>query len=174
VQSPSSALRNLHSGGPDALFAGKDNVINGIFERLESRTKNDLKDPGHHHHRKGHGHAIGFVFGVSRNKMGNHGGSDAAKEIAREISKVNLMGQLQSPNAPRRTRQRRIFGLRSSATVNRSMGSRHQRAGKLMPRTSHRNLSMNNPSSICHEQFAAACSTLFCQFSHGGDQRHHR
>jgi len=27
---------NLHAGGPDALFAGKDNVITGIFEALES------------------------------------------------------------------------------------------------------------------------------------------
>ncbi len=27
---------SLHSGGPDELFAGKDNVINGIFETLEA------------------------------------------------------------------------------------------------------------------------------------------
>ena len=27
---------NLHAGGPDALFAGKENVIEGIFERLEA------------------------------------------------------------------------------------------------------------------------------------------
>ena len=26
---------NLHSGGPDALFAGKENVIDGIFEKLK-------------------------------------------------------------------------------------------------------------------------------------------
>jgi len=25
---------NLHAGGPDELFAGKDNVITGIFEAL--------------------------------------------------------------------------------------------------------------------------------------------
>ena len=27
---------NLHSGGPDAVFVGKENVIEGIFERLEA------------------------------------------------------------------------------------------------------------------------------------------
>jgi type I restriction enzyme R subunit len=27
---------NLHAGGPDELFAGKDNVIDGIFDALES------------------------------------------------------------------------------------------------------------------------------------------
>lgn len=27
---------NLHAGGPDGLFAGKENVIDGIFERLEA------------------------------------------------------------------------------------------------------------------------------------------
>ncbi len=27
---------NLHAGGPDALFAGKENVIEGIFEKLEA------------------------------------------------------------------------------------------------------------------------------------------
>jgi type I restriction enzyme R subunit len=27
---------NLHAGGPDALFAGKENVIDGVFETLES------------------------------------------------------------------------------------------------------------------------------------------
>jgi len=27
---------NLHAGGPDALFAGKENIITGIFEALES------------------------------------------------------------------------------------------------------------------------------------------
>ena len=26
---------NLHAGGPDGLFAGRDNVIEGIFEKLE-------------------------------------------------------------------------------------------------------------------------------------------
>ena len=26
----------LHAGGPDALFAGKENVIEGIFERLQA------------------------------------------------------------------------------------------------------------------------------------------
>jgi type I restriction enzyme R subunit len=25
---------NLHAGGPDGLFAGKENVIEGIFEKL--------------------------------------------------------------------------------------------------------------------------------------------
>ena len=27
---------NLHVGGPEALFAGKDNVITGVFETLKS------------------------------------------------------------------------------------------------------------------------------------------
>ena len=27
---------NLHSGGPDELFAGKENVIEGIFETLKA------------------------------------------------------------------------------------------------------------------------------------------
>ncbi len=27
---------NLHAGGPDALFDGKENVIEGIFDRLEA------------------------------------------------------------------------------------------------------------------------------------------
>ncbi|MFP4029809.1 MAG: type I restriction-modification enzyme R subunit C-terminal domain-containing protein [Candidatus Brocadiia bacterium] len=27
---------NLHAGGPDALFAGRENVIEGIFNTLES------------------------------------------------------------------------------------------------------------------------------------------
>lgn len=31
-----SPFHELHSGGPDALFAGKDNVIDGIFDTLES------------------------------------------------------------------------------------------------------------------------------------------
>ena len=31
-----SPFSNLHSGGPDALFAGKENVIEGIFEKLQA------------------------------------------------------------------------------------------------------------------------------------------
>jgi hypothetical protein len=27
---------NLHAGGPDALFAGRENVIEGVFKTLES------------------------------------------------------------------------------------------------------------------------------------------
>lgn len=27
---------DLHAGGPDALFAGKENVIEGIFEKLQA------------------------------------------------------------------------------------------------------------------------------------------
>ena len=27
---------NLHAGGPDALFAGKEKIITGIFKALES------------------------------------------------------------------------------------------------------------------------------------------
>ena len=27
---------NLYAGGPDALFDGKENVIEGIFEKLEA------------------------------------------------------------------------------------------------------------------------------------------
>jgi len=27
---------NLHAGGPDGLFAGKENVIEGIFEKLKA------------------------------------------------------------------------------------------------------------------------------------------
>jgi len=27
---------NLHAGGPDALFAGKENVIDAVFETLDS------------------------------------------------------------------------------------------------------------------------------------------
>jgi len=26
---------DLHSGGPEALFSGKDNVVDGIFEALD-------------------------------------------------------------------------------------------------------------------------------------------
>ena len=28
-------FKSLHAGGPDALFAGQDNVIDGIFKTLE-------------------------------------------------------------------------------------------------------------------------------------------
>jgi len=31
---------NLHAGGPDALFAGKDNVVDGIFEVLRGVHSN--------------------------------------------------------------------------------------------------------------------------------------
>jgi type I restriction enzyme R subunit len=31
-----SPFSNLHAGGPDALFDGKENVIEGIFEKLEA------------------------------------------------------------------------------------------------------------------------------------------
>ncbi|MFT4589535.1 MAG: type I restriction enzyme R subunit, partial [Limisphaerales bacterium] len=31
---------NLHAGGPDALFAGKENVIEGIFDALKSVEPN--------------------------------------------------------------------------------------------------------------------------------------
>ncbi len=27
---------NLHAGGPDALFGGRENVIEGIFEKLKA------------------------------------------------------------------------------------------------------------------------------------------
>ena len=27
---------NLHAGGPDALFGGRENVIDGIFEKLKA------------------------------------------------------------------------------------------------------------------------------------------
>ena len=30
----------LHAGGPDALFAGKDAVINGLFQTLKSLEPN--------------------------------------------------------------------------------------------------------------------------------------
>ena len=44
---PASALyespfTDLHSGGPDELFAGKDNVIDGIFETLKSLQPKEL------------------------------------------------------------------------------------------------------------------------------------
>lgn len=31
-----TSLSNLHAGGPDELFAGKENVIEGIFEQLKA------------------------------------------------------------------------------------------------------------------------------------------
>ena len=31
-----SPFSNLHAGGPEAVFAGKENVIAGIFETLAS------------------------------------------------------------------------------------------------------------------------------------------
>jgi type I restriction enzyme R subunit len=31
---------NLHAGGPDALFIGKDNVVDGIFEALRKMHSN--------------------------------------------------------------------------------------------------------------------------------------
>ena len=31
---------NLHSGGPEQLFEGKENVIQGLFDRLESMSSN--------------------------------------------------------------------------------------------------------------------------------------
>ncbi len=31
-----SPFSDLHAGGPDELFAGKDKMIEGIFERLET------------------------------------------------------------------------------------------------------------------------------------------
>jgi type I restriction enzyme R subunit len=30
-----SPFRKIHGGGPDELFSGKENVIEGIFEKLE-------------------------------------------------------------------------------------------------------------------------------------------
>lgn len=35
-----SPFNSLHSGGPDALFEGKDNVIEGIFEKIASINSN--------------------------------------------------------------------------------------------------------------------------------------
>ncbi len=37
---------NLHAGGPDALFAGKSNVIDGIFEKLKALNPEPLADTG--------------------------------------------------------------------------------------------------------------------------------
>ena len=36
----------LHAGGPEALFAGKDSVIEGIFERLKALQEDVLADVG--------------------------------------------------------------------------------------------------------------------------------
>ena len=33
-------FKGLHAGGPDALFAGQDNVIKGIFTTLETLHAN--------------------------------------------------------------------------------------------------------------------------------------
>ena len=37
---------SLHAGGPEALFAGKSNVIEGIFEKLEAMNPEPLADAG--------------------------------------------------------------------------------------------------------------------------------
>ena len=37
---------SLHAGGPEALFAGKSNVIEGIFEKLEALDHAPLADAG--------------------------------------------------------------------------------------------------------------------------------
>ena len=37
---------NLHAGGPEALFAGKQNVIEGIFERWEDLQPESLVAAG--------------------------------------------------------------------------------------------------------------------------------
>jgi len=36
----------VHAGGPDALFAGKSNVIDGIFEKLKALDPEPLADAG--------------------------------------------------------------------------------------------------------------------------------
>ena len=36
----------LHAGGPEALFAGKNNVIEGIFEKLKALQPEPLADAG--------------------------------------------------------------------------------------------------------------------------------
>ena len=36
----------IHSGGPDELFAGKENVIEGIFEKLETIRTGLLAEAG--------------------------------------------------------------------------------------------------------------------------------
>jgi type I restriction enzyme R subunit len=35
---------NLHAGGPDAMFAGKENVVDGIFAALDSTGPQVLSD----------------------------------------------------------------------------------------------------------------------------------
>ena len=37
---------HLHSGGPDALFAGKEKVIDGIFTKLQSLEPDDPAKTG--------------------------------------------------------------------------------------------------------------------------------
>ena len=37
---------SVHAGGPEALFAGKSNVIEGIFEKLKSLQPEPLADAG--------------------------------------------------------------------------------------------------------------------------------
>ncbi len=37
---------NVHAGGPDALFAGKSNVIDAIFEKLKALDPEPLADTG--------------------------------------------------------------------------------------------------------------------------------
>ena len=37
---------NLHAGGPDELFAGKENVVEGIFEKLKSFEPPSAKAAG--------------------------------------------------------------------------------------------------------------------------------
>ena len=37
---------NLHAGGPDALFDGKENVIEGIFERLKAVSFVEVQGAG--------------------------------------------------------------------------------------------------------------------------------
>ena len=37
---------SVHAGGPEALFAGKGNVIEGIFEKLKALQPEPLVDAG--------------------------------------------------------------------------------------------------------------------------------
>ena len=37
---------SVHAGGPEALFAGKDNVIEGIFKRLKTLQPEGLAETG--------------------------------------------------------------------------------------------------------------------------------
>ena len=37
---------SVHAGGPEALFAGKSNVIEGIFEKLKALHPEPLADVG--------------------------------------------------------------------------------------------------------------------------------